>query len=134
MDIASSAGAFDLPLMFEYVTLGVLGLDAEMLRTVRHVSKFNIRVLGNRNSAFHREHQTVVLPDPQFIDEESRNIQLRDLVHLQARIVRMTHHDLRFARPAYRSLRRFGKLPEAHLSQTGLGFLDILGSRSRTAA
>src|SRR6185295_2494147 len=113
---ASNAGALDLPFVLEYVALGVLGLDAETLRAVRDIAEPDIRILGNRNSAFHRQHQAVVLPHPQFVDEEGRNIELRDLVHLQAGIVRMTDHDLGFARPAYRPLAGLGKLPEAHLA------------------
>src|SRR5882672_7521624 len=131
---ASNPGAVDLPFILEHVALGVLGLDAETLRAVRNIGESNIGVFRDRNAAFHRKHQIVVLPYPQFIDEEGRNIELRDLIHLQTGIVRVADHDLGFASAARWTLAGLCELPEPHLAELAFCFLDVLGSRSRAAA
>ena len=48
----------------------------------------------------------VVLPQPQPIDVKGGNIKLCDLVHLQARVVRMADHDLGIAHAVRRAFDR----------------------------
>jgi len=62
----------DLPFVLKHVAFGVPGLDAETLCTVRNKGESNIGIFRNRNAAFHRQNQAVILPQPQFIDEEGR--------------------------------------------------------------
>ena len=50
------------------------------------------------------EEITSSLRQLQLVDEEGGNIELRDLVHLQARIVGMADHELRLADAARRRL------------------------------
>ena len=65
----------------------------------------------------------------QLVDEERWNIELRDLIHLQAGIIRMTDHDLRLARAAGRTFAGLCELPVTHLAQTVRGFVgDALPS------
>ncbi len=70
---ASHTGVLDVPFLLEHVAFGIPGHGAEALRTIRNIGEADIGIFRNRDPAFHRQHQTVVLPQPQFVDEEGLN-------------------------------------------------------------
>src|SRR6266567_6048766 len=105
------------PLAAVDLAVGVLRLDAKRCRTVRPEVEAEVGILGDRYPALHAEQQRVALPDLELIDEVGRNVEQRDLIALQPRIVRMADHDLRFARRTRRTVRGLGELAELHLPQ-----------------
>src|SRR5580700_7303790 len=122
------------PFAFEYVAAGVGRFDPKGARAVRQVAEADIWILRDRNAARHCQHQLVTLEDPQIPYEKCRDVKQCDLVALQARIVRMTDHDLRFAQAARGAVTRSDELPKTHLPEIGAGLIGILRSRRRTAA
>src|SRR5579864_4129756 len=109
------------PFAFEYMAAGVGRLDPKGAGAIREIAEADIWVLRDRNAALHSEHELVALPDPQIPHEKGRDVKQRDLVTLQARIVRMTDHDLGFAQAARRAVTRSGELPKAHLPKVRAG-------------
>ncbi len=114
--------------------VGVLGLGPNLPGGAGTVSETDIRVFRDRDTAVHGQDQLVVLPDAQIVDEERRDIEMGDLIHLQAGIVGMPDHQLGLAGAAGEGIPGFCKLSETHLAEPAVRFVRILGCWGGTAA